>query len=576
MKDEGNGRTWFLSDPRGNTVGPVGFDELRRLVHTGEITRDSLIRASLAEDWKPAGEALDFGELEKDPPPQAPVRKWAVLRDLLRVSFAFAWKRGVVPAANWLRRLLDRRIIGRGAKNEKVDGRTWFLSDPSGNTVGPVGFDELRRLVHTGEITRDSLIRASLAEDWKPAGEALDFGELEKDPPPQAPVRKWAVLRGLLRVLSCFWTVPRFLVVSVLVAFVCFLSKSLWFLLRNICVGVALALICSWRRGVVPVANWLRRLLNRRIIAADGKVEKVVGFVWKCLTGLLYYLLFVPLRALFRVTVVPVNRYWNKCEARRIANGAEMECPVAPPRLSWGRRIAYSSTGIATAFGIACAIVAATESPSHHYSYGGGSYQYADTQYQYQQPQYQYQQPQYQDQYQQSAFSFSPQAPTYRPQLQPRYQPKEKGFLAKAGDWISDHGVEIAATALAVAVGVAAHEYSKDSSPSPDTPTAREPPQFHYQYNTSHSTVGPGLDFTPSQRREIYQQHLEQSGGILISEESGTILSRAGRYTKGYVPDPREAQIDHIIPRSLGGENSAENARVISREENIRKSNHLE
>ena len=445
---------------------------------------------------------------------------------------------------------------------DEGNGKTWFVSDGNGNTVGPVGFDELRRLVHTGEFTPDSLVRGSLAEEWKPAGEVFEFGNLEKYQPARAPGRKRAVLRGFLRVLSYFWIVPRFLVVSVFVPFVCFLSKGLWFLLRNICVGAALALTFTWRRGIVPAAAWLHHRLNRWFLEPGGKIEKTVGFVWKCLTGILYYVLFVPLRALFRVTAVPINRYWNKCEARRIANGAEVESPAPPPRLSWRRRIAYSSAGIVAVWVIVFAIAAAVEPPFKSHTYGGGSYQYASNPYQYAEPQSQYSGATYQ--YQQPAPSYSPQAQYYLNQYQSRYQPEEKGFFAKAGDWISDHGTELVVGAIAIAAGAAAYHYANSDSSSSSSPG--------YTYQSSHATEGPYRPFTQSQKADILRQNMERNGGILRSDYSGQPLVMPQRYTSGYTPSPYEAQIDHIQPRSGGGWNSAGNAQVLSREENLLKS----
>ena len=88
--------------------------------------------------------------------------------------------------------------------------------------------------------------------------------------------------------------------------------------------------------------------------------------------------------------------------------------------------------------------------------------------------------------------------------------------------------------------------------------------------------VGPFLEFSKGQRSSFLQQNMEQNGGVLRSDTTGQILHWPQQCRRGVTPDPLEAQVDHIYPRSKGGWNTAENAQVISREENIRKSNHVE
>ena len=88
-----------------------------------------------------------------------------------------------------------------------------------------------------------------------------------------------------------------------------------------------------------------------------------------------------------------------------------------------------------------------------------------------------------------------------------------------------------------------------------------------------HPSVGPGKPFTQSQKKKILEANRKANEGVLRSEQSGQALVPAKKSQKGVTPPKNEAQIDHIVPRSKNGTNSFSNAQVLSREENIRKSN---
>ena len=145
----------------------------------------------------------------------------------------------------------------------------------------------------------------------------------------------------------------------------------------------------------------------------------------------------------------------------------------------------------------------------------------------------------------------------------------EKWEAAKK--WTSDHKEEIIAGAAAVAA-IAVICYGGGSSGSSDISTY----QGGYEYTSSRSPEGAYMPFSAGQKADILKQNREKNGGVLRSDLSGKILEPPKQYTKGYKPSPNEAQVDHIKPKSLGGWNSAGNAQVLSREENLRKSNKYE
>ncbi|TDB58550.1 DUF6443 domain-containing protein [Arundinibacter roseus] len=85
--------------------------------------------------------------------------------------------------------------------------------------------------------------------------------------------------------------------------------------------------------------------------------------------------------------------------------------------------------------------------------------------------------------------------------------------------------------------------------------------------------VGDGKSFTPAQKKRILEENRAKNGGNIKSDQSGNNLNSPQQSKKGQKADMNQAEIDHIKPKSKGGSNSNSNARVISKEENLRKGN---
>lgn len=87
--------------------------------------------------------------------------------------------------------------------------------------------------------------------------------------------------------------------------------------------------------------------------------------------------------------------------------------------------------------------------------------------------------------------------------------------------------------------------------------------------------VAPGKKPTAMQKERMQAANMKANEGKLIDDYSGDELVLPAKSKKGVTPPPNEAQVDHRIPASLGGDNSYENLRITSRKHNRNKSNRM-
>jgi RHS repeat-associated protein len=108
---------------------------------------------------------------------------------------------------------------------------------------------------------------------------------------------------------------------------------------------------------------------------------------------------------------------------------------------------------------------------------------------------------------------------------------------------------------------------------------SRLPIKRPYAQLEDPANVKPGGNFTPAQKRAIYEENMRRNNGVLRADDTGEVLVRPQKSQRGVTPPRNEAQIDHIdarnpaSPNAARGTNSYGNARVISRETNQQKSN---
>jgi len=86
-------------------------------------------------------------------------------------------------------------------------------------------------------------------------------------------------------------------------------------------------------------------------------------------------------------------------------------------------------------------------------------------------------------------------------------------------------------------------------------------------------SVGPGKKFTPAQKKKILEENMKRNDGVIKSDISGTILDKPAQSKSGVKANMNQAEVDHKRAKSKSGSNSYSNAQVISKEENLKKSN---
>ena len=109
----------------------------------------------------------------------------------------------------------------------------------------------------------------------------------------------------------------------------------------------------------------------------------------------------------------------------------------------------------------------------------------------------------------------------------------------------------------------AGYEYGKEVSSS----------NGDYSNLPDPKNAGPGKKTTLTQRKQILEQNKNRNGGVIRSDQDGSILDPPSKMVKGQKANMNQAEIDHITARSKGGSNRNTNLQVLSKEQNLRKGN---
>jgi len=80
-----------------------------------------------------------------------------------------------------------------------------------------------------------------------------------------------------------------------------------------------------------------------------------------------------------------------------------------------------------------------------------------------------------------------------------------------------------------------------------------------------------GKDFTKKGKQEVIDANKQQNAGQTVCEDCGTSTVPAKKSEKGVTPPGNETQVDHIYPKSKGGDGASSNGQVLCRDCNRAK-----
>jgi RHS repeat-associated protein len=98
-----------------------------------------------------------------------------------------------------------------------------------------------------------------------------------------------------------------------------------------------------------------------------------------------------------------------------------------------------------------------------------------------------------------------------------------------------------------------------------------------YSHLVDSKTVGAGKNFTANQKAKILQANRDANGGYLRSDLDGSLIDTPVQSQKGVKANMNQAEVDHVVPKKAKtgaqGSNSYNNVQVLSKKQNLKKSN---
>ena len=82
-----------------------------------------------------------------------------------------------------------------------------------------------------------------------------------------------------------------------------------------------------------------------------------------------------------------------------------------------------------------------------------------------------------------------------------------------------------------------------------------------------------GKNFTQAGKRTVRDRNASANGGDMLCENCGTETVLPQQSRRGVTPPGNEAHVDHILPKSRGGDGAPSNGQVLCRDCNLDKSN---